>query len=83
MSKQCRGKKSFLTLRGANTALDQIWKGSYTDPSRREKEKYRLKPCRAYRCSICNKWHLTSKADKFKTGEFKASAKAPSLDRAS
>lgn len=59
MGIQCGKKKAFKTRNGAENALDAIWKGSYTDPSKRAKN--RVRPCRVYRCRNCGMYHLTSK----------------------
>lgn len=60
MGVQCKGKKAFKTKRGAEHALNVIWKSSYTDPTKANDYKARPRPCRVYSCVECGKWHMTS-----------------------
>lgn len=52
----CQEKKKFRTKSGADRALYLIWKQAINQG------KKKTMPCRSYKCEICNRWHLTSKA---------------------
>jgi hypothetical protein len=55
---KCDNKTSFTSRAKAERKLKQIWKTSWLSQ--------RKKPCRSYKCLLCNKWHLTSKGLKTK-----------------
>jgi len=71
---QCKGKQAYPNEERARRVLSIAWKHAISNGTTHEL------PCRAYRCTQCGKWHLTSKPDWKLTGLPKA--KAPPKGRA-
>lgn len=57
MGQQCGDKTAYRTKYYAEKVLGIMWKNAVNT-------KKRSLPCRTYKCNICKRWHLTSKAIK-------------------
>ena len=61
---RCEDKKAYPTRYKAERAMTLIWKTQWLNNNRK-------KPCASYKCHVCNKWHLTSQAQRKKIDENK------------